>query len=138
MAVGTICLISVITTFIVANVVKAAIKLVQGSKDYHGLIASGGMPSVHTASVAALAITIGLGEGFNSAIFALAFVFLMIVVYDGTHVRRAAGEQGEALNKVLPKNSKRPFNSYGHKFVEAFAGGVLGILVGAIIFFTLQ
>lgn len=131
MTTGIISLIATAVAFIVANAVKAVIKLGKGNRDYRGLIASGGMPSVHTASVAALATVIGMGEGFNSAVFAVALVFLIVTTYDATHVRRATGEQGVALNKLLPKNKKQPYNSAGHRPIEALAGLALGVLVGA-------
>lgn len=136
MSPGIICLIATVAAFMVANIVKAAIKLIRGNGDYHGLIASGGMPSVHTASVASLVTVIGMSEGFGSTIFAFALVFLIIVIYDGTHVRRAAGEQGRALAKILPKNMERPFNSDGHRIVEVSIGCIFGALIGLIVFFA--
>jgi len=48
------------------------------------LLSTGGMPSSHSALVTGAFIAVGLQEGFNSALFAIAFVVAMIVVYDAT------------------------------------------------------
>lgn len=133
MTTGVIALISVCSAFVIANAVKAVIELIKGNRNCRSLISSGGMPSVHTASAASLAISIGIGDGFDSAIFVLTLVFLVIVAYDATHVRRATGEQGEALNKILPKNMKQPYNSAGHSYIEVIAGCMVGVLVGGLI-----
>jgi acid phosphatase family membrane protein YuiD len=97
------------------------------------LFVSGGMPSTHTAATFALATTIGLSYGFGSAIFAVTFVFTAVVAYDAMHVRRAVGEQGEAIDKLI-KNDKHPFFSRGHRPMEVLAGIVLGVLAGILVY----
>jgi len=51
------------------------------------------MPSAHTAMVTALATSIGVLEGFDSNIFAIAIVLAAIVMYDAAGVRRSVGKQ---------------------------------------------
>lgn len=53
---------------------------------------SGGMPSSHSAFSFSLVTTIGLGEGFDTAIFALAFVFACITAYDAMGIRYETGK----------------------------------------------
>ena len=65
---------------------------------------SGGMPSSHSAFVCSIAMGIGFREGFASSFFALAFMIAMVVMYDAMGVRRAAGEQAEAINELREKN----------------------------------
>lgn len=67
---------------------------------------SGGMPSAHSASVTALTVAIGRTEGPSSALFALAFLNALIVMYDAMGVRRAAGEQAKVLNEVLRESGE--------------------------------
>ena len=62
---------------------------------------TGGMPSSHTATVAALATACAIGEGFNSATFAIAVVLAIIVMIDATGVRRETGKQSRALNIII-------------------------------------
>ena len=45
------------------------------------------MPSSHSAIVCSLAVLIGRQYGFDSGIFAIAFVFAFIVMYDAAGVR---------------------------------------------------
>jgi membrane-associated phospholipid phosphatase len=47
--------------------------------DAKQLIGSGGMPSSHSATVTALAVAVGLQEGFASSLFATAAVFASVV-----------------------------------------------------------
>lgn len=52
------------------------------------------------ATVVSLAVSIGLYEGWNSAIFALATLFAAVVIYDATMVRYSSGQQGDMINKL--------------------------------------
>ena len=47
--------------------------------DAKQLVGSGGMPSSHSATVTALAVAVGLQEGFASSLFATAAVFASVV-----------------------------------------------------------
>src|SRR3989338_9339977 len=62
---------------------------------------AGGMPSSHSASVTALTLAIALTQSFGSPLFTVSLVFALIVMYDATGVRRAAGKQAEILNKIV-------------------------------------
>ncbi len=62
---------------------------------------SGGMPSAHSASVAALAFSIGRECGMNSPSFSIAAILAAIVMYDSTGVRKSSGEQAKVLNRVV-------------------------------------
>lgn len=134
MTTGAVALISAATAFLIANITKIIIELAKGNKDYRNFISSGGMPSAHTASVVALTTAIGIGDGFNSTSFALALVFSIIVAYDATHVRRAVGEHGKALHKVLSdRKIELPYNSIGHSHLEMFVGCLVGVATGLVI-----
>ena len=64
------------------------------------LFGNGGMPSSHSASVTALAISCGLCYGFHSGYFAIALMFAIIVMGDAAGVRRETGEQAKILNRI--------------------------------------
>jgi uncharacterized protein len=108
--------------------------LIRKKLDWNLLTSSGGMPSSHSALVSALAISIGHNYGFDSAMFALAAVFSLIVMYDAAGVRRAAGKQAEALNQIIAQiyrnheiSQERLKELIGHTPIEVFAGCALGI-----------
>lgn len=96
----------------------------------------GGMPSSHSALVCSLATAIGIQEGVNSPLFALAVFFAVIVMFDAAGVRQTVGTQSSMLNKILDELFKgRPifeqrFKEFiGHSRLEIFIGALLGILL---------
>ena len=48
--------------------------------NFKRILGAGGMPSSHSAVVMALAVMISRSQGFKSPMFALAFIFSMVVM----------------------------------------------------------
>lgn len=69
--------------------------------NFKRIMGAGGMPSSHSGVVVSLATLIGKDQGLDSPIFAVAFTFAFIVMYDACGVRRAAGKQAKLLNKII-------------------------------------
>ncbi|XP_031486770.1 uncharacterized protein LOC116255145 [Nymphaea colorata] len=69
--------------------------------DFRAAMRSGGMPSVHSASVIAAATAIGLERGFADPIFGLSVVFAAIVMYDAQGVRKEVGAHAKVINSRL-------------------------------------
>jgi len=85
---------------------------------------SGGMPSGHATAVSALCVAVFWKSGSDSAVFAVAVIFALLVLYDALKLRRAAGRHAAALNHLL---KKKHFNErLGHTFPEIVAGIFLG------------
>lgn len=108
-------------------------------KDGSGLrrwFRSGGMPSGHTASVVSLLSVIFFHESVTN-LFAVAFAFATLFVYDALVARRSIGEQGNALLRLIEKSpfAKDPLPrvALGHKPAEVAVGGLLGIAIGYIV-----
>lgn len=99
------------------------------------ILQSGGMPSVHSAVMAAVTTTIGINEGVTSGIFALALITSVIVMYDAMQVRRAVGEQGVALRTLLNRGKigAIPYSAKGHLPLEVAVGAVIGVSVAFFI-----
>lgn len=98
---------------------------------------SGNMPSSHTACVVGLATVVGLLDGFNSALFGLAFLLASIVMYDAVMVRRSSGEQGVAIQELIKLGGSKiilPRAAKGHTPTEVLAGMTLGIVLGYVVF----
>ena len=100
----------------------------------------GGMPSSHTALVCALATTVGIVNGMNSAVFAVATLFAAIVMYDAAGVRQTVSNQSTILNRMLdelfkgkPAFEQRLRELIGHTKFEVIAGAALGILLGWLL-----
>lgn len=104
---------------------------------------SGGMPSSHSAGMAALSVMVLRICGFNSPEFAISLVFSLVVMYDATGVRRATGEHATIINKMmrLYNDGESIFGDkylkelVGHSPFQVFMGALLGVAIG--IFYRL-
>ncbi|HVP37742.1 MAG TPA: divergent PAP2 family protein [Candidatus Saccharimonadales bacterium] len=103
--------------------------------DFRRLFATGGMPSSHSAGVAALSTAVGLREGFGSVLFAVTVYFSLIVMYDAAGLRRAAGRQATLLNRLIDSHYRhdkhlvemRLLELLGHTPLEVLAGALVGV-----------
>jgi hypothetical protein len=105
--------------------------------------ATGGMPSSHSAVVAALATSIAFIEGVSSSLFILALFYGILTVRDALGVRRAAGSQALVLNQLSRDLAKRlgmPSRTvkevHGHTTSEVSVGVLLGFFI-AVAFSSL-
>ncbi|TVU15489.1 hypothetical protein EJB05_39012 [Eragrostis curvula] len=113
--------------------------------DARQFIASGGMPSSHSATVTALSVAVGIQEGFRSATFATALIFALVVMHDAFGVRLHAGKQAEVLNQIVyelpldhPLAETKPLREIlGHTVPQVVAGCILGILMAVVMYFAL-
>ena len=119
-----------------AHLTKMLIGLLRTRRvDFSYIVSTGGMPSAHSATACALATSVGLMEGFDSAVFMVAFAFATIVMFDASTVRRAAGQQARILNQIVDelfhqrKFSERKLKELlGHTRLEVLMGAIVGIL----------
>jgi len=135
------CLMAGFIAWSVAQLIKFPLEYVLHHEwNWHLLISAGGMPSSHSALVTGTTVAIGLTQGFNSPLFALALVLSAIVVYDATGVRRQAGDQARVLNLMIeelltghPLAEKELKEVLGHTPREVVAGTALGIIVAILM-----
>ncbi len=132
-------IITSIIAWFIAQFLKVILVLIRDRKfDLERFIGSGGMPSAHSAFVVSLSVSVGITEGFGSAIFAVSMVLALIVMYDATGIRRAAGEQAKLLNQIVEKWGRKEFPDIelkellGHTPVQVIMGALVGILVALI------
>lgn len=104
-------------------------------------VETGGMPSSHAASVAALSTAVGMEEGFRSTLFGATLFFSLIVMYDAAGLRRAAGRQAVVLNRLIDehfrhpeKDAQRLMELLGHTPLEVLVGGMVGC-AGALLWY---
>lgn len=124
-----------------AQFIKILITLRKEGKFNLGhLVASGGMPSSHSALVTGLATAAARVNGLNSSIFALAAVFAGVVMYDAAGVRLAVSRQARILNMMLDDvfherglREERLRELIGHTPIQVFAGAFIGILTGILL-----
>jgi uncharacterized protein len=96
------------------------------------LFQTGGMPSSHSASVAALSTAVLLEQG-PGPLAAVTLFFSLLVMYDAAGLRRAAGRQATILNRLLEEHHDRELRDrrllelLGHTPFEVFVGAAFGV-----------
>jgi hypothetical protein len=138
MVINRILLICFIT-WVTAQVVKGIIHYILTKQfSWERLFGDGGMPSCHTATVAALATATGLTCGMDSPEFAISVIFALIVMHDAVGVRQETGKQAKVLNDLVdsintmthkdltPEENLKEF--VGHTGRQVFVGLLLGVV----------
>jgi acid phosphatase family membrane protein YuiD len=126
--------------WVIAQIVKVPLEYFQTKKwNWALLLRAGGMPSSHSALVTAVAHSIGLYQGFNTPMFALAITVAIVVVYDATGIRRQAGKHAELINAMIndlasghPLKEEQLREVLGHTPLEAIAGVILGLITAQL------
>lgn len=138
----SIYLIGAASAWVIAQLIKYILGSIKNGRWFDGSVVlhSGNMPSVHTATVVSLVTVIGLVDGINTALFALALLFAAVVAYDAMGVRRSSGEQGQSIREAIKNKSMKsriPYVALGHTKLEVAVGAILGLAVGTFVaFFT--
>lgn len=125
----------------IAQLIKILIEYVKTKKFNLGLfIASGGMPSSHTAFIVAATAKIALVEGMYSSLFGACVILSFVIMYDAVGVRQSVGIQAKALNELHTKLSNIANidcnlikEVCGHNILQVIAGLVLGVIVGLLV-----
>lgn len=139
-----------VVSWVVAQLLKTAIDMFShGEFKKERLAGAGGMPSSHSAVTCSVLLTSYLLYGFDSPIFAMSFILALIVMYDATGVRWAAGLHAKAINyiveyledenaqnetqlkEMIPKLNE----SLGHRMIEVVCGAALGFIIALIGYF---
>ena len=140
---GNPAVVSGLAAMMLAQLLKLLLNYALNKKwDWVLLIESGGMPSSHSAMVTAIAVSIGLWKGFDTAAFAAAFGLMVIVTYDSANVRWQSGLHAQKINQLLrdvfsgqPINDQLLKEVIGHTPRQVYIGVILGILVALAVDF---
>src|SRR5690625_2682839 len=145
-------LIAALVAIFFALIIRVPIHLIFAREFAPVLVfGTGSMPSSHSAAVSALTTSIGIIEGISSPIFAVSFVFSIIIMFDATGIRREAGEHAVILNQLVRDfrtlfeeatdwNQKEEYEKIaelktllGHKPIEVFVGALTGIAIAFLL-----
>ncbi len=130
-----------LVSWFLAQLAKVVLDLILERKfSVSRFVASGGMPSSHSALVVSCTVAIGKSAGIASPLFALAVVFSAVVMYDACNVRRSAGDTAKIVNKLLQHVEKVTAQEVaddlkiimGHTPLQVLVGALLGLLVGLV------
>ncbi|MBI5399414.1 divergent PAP2 family protein [Candidatus Saganbacteria bacterium] len=135
---------AVSVSWFLAQLIKVIIyRFQEGHWNLWHFFEAGGMPSAHSASVTALTLSIALTNGVRTPLFTICLVFALIVMYDATGVRRAAGKQAEILNKIVDDiyssgrvKVEKLKEILGHDPIEVVAGAILAIIMTMLVYWT--
>ncbi|MQN00531.1 MAG: divergent PAP2 family protein [bacterium LCO1.1] len=136
-------LLSGVVGWLTAQVIKTIIfAITNHGINWSRLVGDGGMPSGHSATVTAIAVSCGIQDGFDSPVFAVACIMAIIVMHDAMGVRRETGKQSEVLNHLVevvysktlsPEEKLKEF--VGHTPLQVFFGFLLGLVIALIMNF---
>ncbi len=135
-------LITTLAGWLIAQTIKVSIGVIRQKRfDFRWFVGIGGMPSSHAAGAASLATAIGIEYGLQSAYFALAVSFALVVMFDAQGVRRASGRQARILNRITEDiywqgriQEGRLRELIGHTPIEVIVGALLGVLIAFIVY----
>lgn len=109
--------------------------------DLFTLLTTGGLPSSHSALVSSLATVVLKVNGAGSAEFAIAVILAIIVMYDASGIRKAAGEHAKILNEMMEEKEYYSSKEYkklkellGHTKLEVFIGLLTGIFLTIVLY----
>ena len=112
--------------------------------DIKRILADGGMPSSHSATVVSLAVMCGWTAGVGSAIFALSLLFAIVVMRDAVGVRRETGKQAASIKELADAVNKSFLSRdaeirtenlkllVGHTPLQVVFGVIIGLAVSIL------
>ena len=127
---------------IITQVFKTIYFSIKNKKlDLFTLLTTGGLPSSHSSLVSSLATVVLKVNGAGSAEFAIAVILAIIVMYDASGIRKAAGEHAKILNEMMEEKEYYSSKEYkklkellGHTKLEVFIGLLTGIFLAIVLY----
>ncbi len=132
---------TVFLAWLFSCVIKGLLVCARDKKlDMTRFMGPGGMPSSHSTIVTCLATCIGIHDGFDSTNFVICCALALVVMYDASGIRRAAGQQAKIINMIVDawnesdplKKQQRLKEILGHTPLEVFAGASLGVIFALV------
>ncbi|MDR0908643.1 MAG: divergent PAP2 family protein [Spirochaetaceae bacterium] len=140
--------ISALSSWFVAQVIKALIVIIQGRWRSAGDIMTtlawrtGGMPSSHASMVSGLTTAVAIKDGISSDLFVVMLFMALVIIRDALGVRRSSGLQARTLNQMGQYLADTDDYEYqplkevlGHKPMEVVVGCLLGIIIASALAF---
>lgn len=135
---SNICFFCAFFSWCTAQLIKLVINFTKTKKvDLHYFHSTGSWPSAHSATVSALATSIGLKEGFNTPIFAFACAYAIITMFDACTLRLNSGKNAAVLNSLIKSLGKEDAyialkEKQGHTKSEVWGGLFVGVIFSLV------
>ncbi len=136
-----------VIAFALAQGTKVLLKSFKKKLTWRDIFAYSDMPSGHTAVVVSLVTILALARGLSTPEFAVAFVFMAIVITDAIGLRNYLGQHGKTLNvlvkdlkedEFLDNNYPKLLEHIGHTPLQVLIGGAVGFLTSVIGFLIIR
>ena len=136
--------INALIAWLIAQIIKFLLYLIMNKEiRLERVFGDGGMPSGHSATVTALAITSMIIYGVGSFEFAVSAILAIIVMHDASGVRLETGKHAKAINEIFEMLQSFDEDSdeikmeklrelVGHTKLQVFCGMLLGAAVAVI------
>jgi acid phosphatase family membrane protein YuiD len=129
-------------SMMVVQSIKLAIDGIKGNFTFKDLVtAYGGMPSSHAAVVVSLCTMVAFVAGLDSAVFAVAVVFALIVVSDAITFRKVVDDSSKSIQllvKRLPPSDQSNFPVHHHNIEHTIPQVIVGSIIGFSIAWLLH
>lgn len=133
-------LITPVSSWLIAQVLKVIIHgIIYKKLSFERLFGDGGMPSGHSATVTALAVTAALEYGLASPVFAVAAILAIVVMHDAMGIRLEAGKHAKMLNDLMDfvrsdlTADDKLKELLGHTPLQVCSGALLGLVVALLL-----
>lgn len=121
-------ILAVVGAFLITEIIKTILHYTN-NKEFKMFIL-GGMPSSHSATVAALVTSVYYETGV-SILLLVVVIFGLIVIRDAYGVRWEVTKHSKALNKVM---RTKEYEKTGHTRTEVVIGIVLGLAFATVVY----
>lgn len=138
-------LIAPLTAALIAQLLKLLVKSNGLKFNWRSLGAYSGLPSSHAAMAVSLASSVGLKQGFNSALFFVCVILSFFIIRDALGLRQYVGRHGQVLNSLIKDLNRRQIiaaekyprliEKIGHTPAQIVAGACLGFLVSLAVYY---
>ena len=124
----------------VAQFVKViSFLLLEKQVNFRRFVETDGSPNMHSAAFGALALYVGLEEGFGSLVFSVALCVGMIASVDIWNVKRATSRQAELIDILIDRLSRgrdgfaRGRKALSYTPVDVLSGTLLGCVITMLL-----
>jgi len=129
---------------ILAGMTAQAVKVlsflvVEKRVNYKRFVQTDGSPNMHSATMSALALTVGFHDGFDSLVFTLALCLAIMVMVDTWNVKQAYSKQQEVLLLLIDRWSSRHTawarsrKALSYTPVDVLSGAALGAVITLLL-----
>lgn len=124
-----------------AQIVKVLTFIVLEKKvDYKRFVQTDGSPNMHSATMSALALSVGFRDGFDSVVFTLSLCLAIMVMVDIWNVKQAYSKQQEVVLLLIDRWSTehrtwaRSRKALSYTPVDVLSGAALGAVISILLF----